>query len=165
MERDGAAADGEQGEVEREQEGIQANEELAVHQGDELLPKTGKNQEKQAAPQGRTGIFGPDQAQDGVDQHRREPAQDEGENLPAPGIRAEQGQRGLVDHAPEGPVGGEVLGERVRAKAEVNPGHGELVPVEAELRDEQAIGQDGDAEEQGEGLFEGHGWRGVNSNQ
>lgn len=68
--------------------------------------------------------------------------------MPAPRFRADEGQRDLVDQAPKRTAGGEKLGERGGAELDGGPVPGEFVPVEAELVEEQAVGEGGNDQQQ-----------------
>ena len=96
-----------------------------------------------------------DLAEDQPDKNAAEPTKAEGEELPINGFIGEETGEALIKGAECGAIGGEITCEGFCAELVTNPADGEIVPVEAKLRREDAVGKRGNScEDEGRGCDE-----------
>jgi len=114
---------------------------IAIYKRDRLLVETGVNQKEQADSKRHALALRPYLAHHRPDKEARHPAPEQCQDLPGKRLLRKDTREHLVDQSPGRPVGGEVTRQRIRPQLVANPTDRQIVPVEPQLWDEQAIGQ------------------------
>ncbi len=134
-------------EVEREQQGVQDDVEVGVHQGDEVLPQARVDYEERSAPQ-REARMGNTRASSFQTSRPLTQRSRIMRICQTQGCGPMSGRVALVNHPPKRAAGGEGAGERCRAETVVNPRPGGFVPVKAAFPEERRVGEQGEGEQE-----------------
>ena len=124
--------EGAQGEVERGEEKIEDDEEVAVEIRTPLLVETGIEEKDEGRDERNRVAPFPDALDDGEEKNACEGAQKQREDLPIERDVRQDARGDLIKHSPHGTVAGEVTRHRLGPEFVGNPRHGQVVPVEAE---------------------------------
>ena len=127
---------------------------IAVNEGDKLLVEAGVEKKKEAGGEGEIFAGGEKLAEYAPKKEGTEPTPEEGDYLPIKRFVGNKFCEDAVPNSPCGTVCGEILCEGFLPEFVANPADGEVIPVEAKLWREDAVGENGDACEEERGGFE-----------